>query len=67
MKIDKNKIRDLFRVKLYLIRSKTKKREREREREKKRKKEKKCARKRENRERDFINPNTYRGIISDPN
>ena len=43
-----NKIRDLFRVKLYLIRSKTKKRERERE--KKRKKEKKCVRKRENRE-----------------
>ena len=29
-----NKIRDLFRVKLYIIRSETKKRERERERKK---------------------------------
>ena len=36
-----NKIRDLFRVKLYLIRSKTKKRERERERERKKKERKK--------------------------
>ena len=46
-----NKIRDLFKVKLYAIRSETKAREREREREKK----------------FFINPNTDRWVISDPN
>ena len=46
--LKQNKIRDLFKVKLYLIRSKTKK-------------------KREREKRDFINPNTDSGIISDPN
>ena len=42
----RNKIRDLFKVKLYIIRSKTKKREREkkkREREKKERKKKKSV------------------------
>ena len=39
--LSENKIRDLFKVKLYTIRSETKKRARERERERKRKREKK--------------------------
>ena len=39
MKINKYKIRDLFKVKLHTIRSETKKKERERERERERKRE----------------------------
>ena len=46
----KNKIRDLFKVKLYTIRSKTKIKEREREREKK-----KREREREKKERETLN------------
>ena len=40
MKINKYKIRDLFKVKLHTIRSEPKKRERDREREKKRERKK---------------------------
>ena len=58
-----NKIRDLFKVKLYKIRSETKKIKRERERERERKGEKK---KRE-RLQISINPNTDRGLKSNPN
>ena len=43
---DMNKIRDLFKVKLYTIRSETKKREKEREREREREPEKKTRSKR---------------------
>ena len=47
-----NKIRDLFKVKLYAIRPETKKREREKiEREKKREKKKREKKERENKER----------------
>ena len=47
-----NKIRDLFKVKLYVIRSETKKkRERERERKKKREREKKERERKKKRER----------------
>ena len=72
-----NKIRDLFKVKLYTIISETKKkrkREKKREREKKEwKRKEREKKKREKREREsarlqiFINPNTDRGVISDPN
>ena len=54
-----NKIRDLFKVKLYKIRSETKKIKRERER--------KGEKKKRERLQISINPNTDRGLISDPN
>ena len=69
-KILENKIRDLYKVKLYTIRSETKKeREREREREKRereRERERKKMRERAKLQI-FINPNTDRGVISDLN
>ena len=48
----RNKIRDLFKVKLYIIRSETKKKKREREREREKRERKKRERKKE-REGDF--------------
>ena len=51
--IEKNKIRDLFKVKLYTIRSETKKkREREREKKRERKREKKERKGEKRREKD---------------